>query len=283
MNVEAEEFEIQTKHFRYAAKRWGNPENPPFLGLHGWLDNASTFDYLAPLLSQIHLVAIDFLGHGLSDHRPPGEMYHFIDMVPEVIDVADVLGWDKFSLLGHSMGAGVSTLVAGTLPSRISKVVLIEGLGPLTDDPQNSPKLLSDSIRQMKAFENPSRPPTPLSYEQAIATRMKAGNLSEKATIPLVDRGTKKSGETFIWRSDSRLKITSRIRLTEEQVLAFIDGIEAPVLLLVSDSGYVPQRAKMQVRCEHVKQLTIHHVAGGHHLHLENPEPVAEIVTTWIL
>ena len=47
------------------AKAWGPEDGKPFLGLHGWLDNANTFDKIAPLLPEnIRLVAMDFPGHG---------------------------------------------------------------------------------------------------------------------------------------------------------------------------------------------------------------------------
>ncbi|MCG8335651.1 MAG: hypothetical protein MJE63_14115, partial [Proteobacteria bacterium] len=64
------EVEIKTAHFRYAAKRWGNKKGQKILALHGWLDNAATFDHLAPLLPEVDLVALDFPGHGFSAHRP---------------------------------------------------------------------------------------------------------------------------------------------------------------------------------------------------------------------
>lgn len=49
------------------------------LGLHGWMDNAGTFDRLAPLLSpSIYFVAVELPGHGLSSHLPAGVPYHFV-------------------------------------------------------------------------------------------------------------------------------------------------------------------------------------------------------------
>ena len=38
--------------------------------------------------------------------RPAGAFYPFIDWIPDVVDAARELGWDRFSLLAHSMGAG---------------------------------------------------------------------------------------------------------------------------------------------------------------------------------
>lgn len=35
-----------------ALKVWGSQKNPPVLCLHGWLDNANSFDRLIPLLPQ---------------------------------------------------------------------------------------------------------------------------------------------------------------------------------------------------------------------------------------
>ena len=122
-----EELEIQTSTMRLSAKCWGEPEGMPVLAFHGWLDNAATFDHLAPLLKDFRLVSIDLPGHGLSEHKPSSSSYHFSDIIVEMLEVLNVLGWQSFSLLGHSMGAGVASYLAGTIPEKIKSVILIEG------------------------------------------------------------------------------------------------------------------------------------------------------------
>ena len=49
--------------FFYIAKVWGKPNNNPILALHGWQDNAGTFDKLIPMLpSNSYIVCLDFVG-----------------------------------------------------------------------------------------------------------------------------------------------------------------------------------------------------------------------------
>lgn len=115
---------------KLAAKGWGPPEGPKVLALHGWLDNAASFDTLAPLLPGIRLVALDLAGHGLSQHRHPTAGYEFVEWVPDVLWAATALGWDRFAILGHSLGAGIAPLVAAAAPDRLDRLVLLDGLGP---------------------------------------------------------------------------------------------------------------------------------------------------------
>ena len=45
--------------------------------MHGWQDNAGSFDRLIPLLPRNHAyLAIDLPGHGLSSRIPNGMQYH---------------------------------------------------------------------------------------------------------------------------------------------------------------------------------------------------------------
>ena len=56
----------------------GSAPGTQWLALHGWLDNAGSFDTLAPQLVSAcprhALLCLDYPGHGRSSHLPPGQV-----------------------------------------------------------------------------------------------------------------------------------------------------------------------------------------------------------------
>ena len=278
----SEELEIQTSSMRLVAKCWGNPNGVPVLAFHGWLDNAATFDNLAPLLPELRIISLDLPGHGHSDHRPSGSAYYFIDMVMDVIEVVEVLGFDRFSLLGHSMGAGVATYLAGTLREKINYVILIEGLGSIVQKPEKMPEDFRESaIQWMK--RNKKKLPIYPDIESAVKARHQVGGILESSVRTLVERGLKPLEGGYTWRSDPILKSKSRHYFTEEQAQAFIKEITAPVLLIEAEHTEKDYWYELlQKRMPYVNKLQHQIIPGGHHLHLDNPEPVAMAINEFL-
>lgn len=267
-----EELSLDLGTIRVAARAHGPVDGPPVLALHGWLDNAATFDPLAPMLDGMRVVAPDLPGHAHSDHRPPGVVYHFIDYVADALTVADTLGWQRFALLGHSLGGAIGTLLAGACPERVERLALIEAVGPLAEEPEQAPQRLAQSVtyggRSTRYYD---------SIDQAVATRRTVGELSDAAARRLVERGTVAEAAGIRWRYDRRLWRPSPYRMTEDQVLAFLTAIRAPTLLIAADDGYIhPDHPVIARRLDCLADGTVHHLPGNHHLHLEDPEPVAQ-------
>src|SRR5690606_11793724 len=104
MTVVVEEIRLNLPHVELAAHLYGPEDGRPVLALHGWLDNAATFSRLAPRLQGLRIVALDFAGRGHSGHRGPGAGYQLWDYAVDVLLVAEELGWQRFLLLGHSLG-----------------------------------------------------------------------------------------------------------------------------------------------------------------------------------
>jgi len=280
--VVPEELEIQTSTLRLSAKCWGNPEGMPVLAFHGWLDNAATFDHLAPYLKEFRLVSLDLPGHGLSEHRSSGSSYHFSDIIVDVLEVLHVLGWQRFSLLGHSMGAGVASYLAGTIPEKISSLILIEGLGSLAQKADKMPEILRESAEQWQQLPNKKLPIYP-DVETAVKVRHHVGGIEESSVRTLVARGLQPVDGGFTWRSDPRLKIKSRHYLTEEQACAFLEQITAPVLLIEAENAKQDQWKELLLkRIPYIKNLQHRKVSGDHHLHLDNPQEVAVVIREFL-
>jgi pimeloyl-ACP methyl ester carboxylesterase len=281
MNILAEEMEVKTPDFRFAAKRWGDPNGTPLLGLHGWLDNAATFDRLAPLLPDMQFVSLDLAGHGLSDHRPPGVHYHYVDYVYDIVTVVEALQWERFALVGHSLGAGVASLVAGTIPEQVSHAMLIEGVGPMSRDIDQSAKHVLRLVQEMKELPQKTLP-VYKDLRSAVEARREVMSVDEGFMEALVRRGTKPCEGGLTWCSDPRHKMVSPIYMSTDQVNAFLDQITAPVLLIMGESGFMGGRAYLKPRCDRIKNLKIATVAGGHYPHVDNAHTVAKLISEFL-
>ena len=73
-------------------------------------------------------MAIDLRGRGLSDVTEPGS-YGWVNHAADIFEVADLLGAERFSLIGHSMGGAVTMAAAAQDASRIDRMVLIDVCG----------------------------------------------------------------------------------------------------------------------------------------------------------
>lgn len=270
---------IEIPGLSLAARVHGPDDGLPVLALHGWLDNAASFDRLAPLLPDLRIVALDLPGHGRSQHRPSG-FYTFIDYVADVAHVADALGWQKFALLGHSLGAGVGALLAGTWPDRVRRLVLLEGLGPMSDADARAPERLRDAIAGELAAVRRSGERTGYPDFDSVARRLAdAVSMQPSSAEVLLRRGLHEVAPgRWDWRADGRLRLPSRVRLTEAQVEAFLRAITCPTLLLRARPGIVVDAAFIEARLAWIADLTHVERPGGHHIHLDDPETVAAVV-----
>lgn len=267
-----------------AALEWGERDAPPLLALHGWLDNAASFAAIAPLLAKaFRVIAPDLAGHGRSAHLPAGvTRYHLIDYVDQLLDAAGALHLDRFHLLGHSLGAGVASLLACAAPARIRKLTLIEGLGPLADDGSNTLARWRDSYAPQHAERRAPR--LFADIDEAIAARVAVGDLQTREARALVERGLRETQGGFVWSSDARLRLTTPLRIDEPQLQRLLTSIECPTLLLLADpeTPYLP-RALMDARAACVRDIRIERIAGRHHLHLQHPQIVVECLRGFLV
>ncbi|EAT11805.1 alpha/beta hydrolase [Bermanella marisrubri] len=283
MSIEARNINI--KNLNIALQCYGDESKPALLMLHGWLDNSASFSLLAPLMAdEYYVVAVDLPGHGQSDHWPQGQHYHLWEAVEHIELIADALKLKSFYLLGHSMGAAMSTLYAGTFSQRIDGLVLIEAFGPMAGDISGAPERLATAISQMKRYEELSIQ-RPKRDQKAFAQARMQGPmaLTQQAADIIVSRGTKETPEGIVWSHDKRLQVTSMMRMSEELIQQFILNIKSPVLGIFASDGLFNQ-SQIDLRWSALRsEKEMHWFSGGHHLHLEgNVEQVADTIKQFL-
>ncbi len=113
-----------TFHYRQA----GDPGAPPLILLHQLVSTAQDWDEIALTLATQYLVfTLDQRGHGES--AKPG-IYSFELMRDDLKAFADALSLDRFTLIGHSMGATVAYLFAERWPERVERLVIEDTVPP---------------------------------------------------------------------------------------------------------------------------------------------------------
>lgn len=273
MSTPVEEVRLSLPHIELAAHLFGPEDGLPVIALHGWLDNANSFARLAPKLRGLRIVALDMAGHGHSAHRPAGAGYALWDYVYDVLQVAEQLGWKRFALLGHSLGAIVSLVLAGALPERVTHLGLIDGVIPPTASGENAAERLGMALQAQLSLQD-KRKPVYNSLDRAVEARMKGVvAVSREAAQLLAQRGLMPVPGGYTWRSDSRLTLASPMRLTDEQAMAFVRRVGCPTQLVVAADGMLAKHSEL------LSQLpfTVTMLPGGHYLHL-NDEPGAALV-----
>lgn len=274
---------VREAHFdiplgRLTGLRTGSPGQPKVLALHGWLDNAASFLPLAGQLPGLDLVMLDLPGHGRSAHLGPGADYTLSVTVNAIVDVADALGWERFGVLGHSMGAGIGSILAASLPQRVQRLVAIEALGALAETPERTAARLREGVAAMRALSAKKLRVFP-DLSAPIRARMQANQLSEASARLLVERGIAAVEGGVVWSSDPRLTLPALQRMTEAQIRHLIEGIECPVRVIFANppQTYLPEPLRSD-RAALLPCGELFFIAGTHHLHMEKPTQVAHAI-----
>ncbi|QYX48441.1 alpha/beta hydrolase [Pseudomonas tussilaginis] len=272
--------DVNGNHF--ALRTWGNESDPPVLALHGWLDNAASFERIAPLLRDRFVVAPDLAGHGRSQHRRADSGYYLWEHADDMNALVECLGWKRFSVLGHSMGTGVASILAA-MNRCIDTLVFIDGMGaPFTVDDGNTvehmrkaQRLLRLALRtRLNGFSGPQEAQFS-SLEMAINERRSGtgASLSAEGARLLAMRDLVNLGHGYRWRHDPRLVLPEPLQLTERQACEFLQQITCPLHLLLGHQGLFAGSAFDKRKNALPPHTRVQWHDGGHHFHLDAPTP----------
>ncbi|XP_036721935.1 serine hydrolase-like protein 2 isoform X1 [Balaenoptera musculus] len=284
-----------------AAKAWGSHQSPPVLCLHGWLDNANSFDRIIPLLPKdFYYVAMDFGGHGLSSHYSPGFPYDHQNFVSEVRRVAAALKWNRFSLLGHSFGGTVGGMFSCIFPEMVDKLVLLES-SPFILESNELENMLTykrraiEHVLQVEASEKPSHVVSPEEMLQGFLKNN--SHVGDECAKLLLQRGTTQVATGLLLNRDRRITRPEYYFnfISRELFVHSIRKLQARVLLIKATQGYYDVRRENDANMELMLFVTNSlrsilkerfqyvQVPGNHYVHMNQPQHMAGVISSFLL
>jgi len=261
-------------HFYYSHRLklqfwdWGQDGKPSLILVHGGLDHARNWDWVARALREhFHVYAIDLRGHGNSAWAP-GALYSIGEHVLDLSALADVIDDFPVYIVGHSLGGMITLQYSGIYPERVKKAVAIEGLGPPAVFFRPAPEAIRKWIEAVRKTER--REPRSYPNLDAAVARMKEANprLSDEVARHLTLHGTNWNADgSLIWKFDNYARNFAPYGYDREDTQAILSQITCPVLLFWGMESWMPD-PDADGRASVIKKHRLVKVPGaGHWVH----------------
>lgn len=233
--------------------------------LHGFLENSTMWNYLAPVLAKKNrVVCIDLLGHGQTDCL--GYIHSMEDMADAVHQVISKLKIRKAVFVGHSMGGYVALAVAELYPEFMKGLVLLNSTSRA-----DSEERIANRTRAIKAVKQ----------NYVAAVRMSIANLFS-------EENRTKLSEQIEWVREEALKTPlqgiiaaqegMKLRKDREVILHFATY---PILLILGKKDPVLNYEENleQIEGTNVKLISFN---DGHMSHLENQAELEKVMVGFL-
>ncbi|KAK3907855.1 putative serine hydrolase [Frankliniella fusca] len=264
---------------------WGRTDQRPLLALHGWGDNAGSFQRLSSSLRGVPVLALDLPGHGLSSRLPRGVAPADRGLLLAVVRrVQRALGLTSLSLVGHSLGDAVALQYAAAYPADVDMYVSLDTLVPAPASADGEIKSFGGQLDELlEAEETLDEPPRTATRAQLVSALVagRSGSLNMHAAETLLRRGAHASQAGLTLTLDPRVSRSSSV-LSGALSLACARSVRCPTLAVLPQwrcpralaaDEELRERFLADLRMA-AKTVTAVSVTGTHHAHLNSPEVV---------
>jgi pimeloyl-ACP methyl ester carboxylesterase len=215
---------------------------------------------VTPSLDRVRVIALDFRGHGLSDHAGS---YGYADYVSDLTSLLDRLELEDVTVAGHSLG-GYVALLAACSDDRIARVLAIDVKSDWTDEDVSFVERARGSTQRVEAdLER---------LVGRIAQSVSPSDLDAKELELLAERAIERVEGGWRFRWDRRV-------LAPEPVdpFAFLGRVPCPARVIAGSESDVMPPDKAHRFADAIPGGSVEIVdAAGHHVELDAPELLAE-------
>jgi pimeloyl-ACP methyl ester carboxylesterase len=257
------------------ALEWPRVGAPILCFLHGGAAHGHWFDrVIHPFLGRYHVLALDQRGHGASEWpRPPA--YATEDFVSDLLGVMDARGWERMTVVGHSMGGANAMALSAWHPERIERLVIVDSRPSIPAE-----RLGVMHERGARALRTPRRHPTP---ESAVASfrLLPRDTVADPALLAHVARaGIAARDGGWSYRFDPAANGSRR----PHDLWPHLAKIKAPTLLVRAALSPVLTKEMAATMRSTIPDVRFVEVPGAyHHVTLDQPDRFVEAVSDFLL
>jgi pimeloyl-ACP methyl ester carboxylesterase len=217
---------------------WGNDDAPPMLLIHGGRDHCRNWDWVAEEFRlDYHIIAPDLRGHGDSQWMIGGS-YNQVDYLYDIAQLLHQTKMTPVTIISHSLGGSIALMYAGIFPATVTKLVVIERLGPPPKMVKNHIEVPIEERLQfwIKDLRKASgRIPRRYKSLEDAYERMQTENphLTETQARHLTIHGSNQNEDgTYTWKFDNYVRTFSPVGVSSEDQIKAYARISCPTLLV---------------------------------------------------
>ncbi len=255
---------LKTQKSRLHIAHWGG-KGRPVLFVHGLAGSVAWWDKVAPLLlPDFEVAALDLLGHGDSAWSKDGN-YTTQQLSSNIEEARKSLNWDKFLLVGHSLGARISVEYAAKHSSVLEGLVAIDFMPHVKE---SSPRFSKLANLRQPVFSD----------EEAMIRRFhlqpRETTLSEIEMRELAKELIKPWKNGFTWKCDWRAFL-----IRYDSVWPLLPKIQAPSLMVRGQLSPIMDQNDIQEVCQQTARSENLEIPNAyHHVPLDAPQKTAEAI-----
>jgi len=287
---------VPIRNLHYHVRLWGTPQpgQTPLVMVHGWMDVAASYQFVVDALEKDrYVIAPDWRGYGLTASAN-ADNFWFPDYMADLDLLLDHYAPEQpVDLVGHSMGGNIVMIYSGVRPTRIRRLINLEGFGMPATRPSQAAGRYAKWMDEIKALHRGDMALRAYDSADGVARRLMKTNprLGEDKAAWLATHWARPDAQGQ-WHilGEAAHKIVNANLYQVEEMLDIYQRITAPVLAVEASDNSMGQwyqgkytLADYHERLKSVPNVQVGHIAdAGHMLHHDQPLALATMIESFI-